>query len=334
MAGKILLATTAFCLSLAFSGCASSAKDASVQVEASADAKKYESYKRPDNPDGEASVDHAQFTAQPFAVGDVSRFVFADWPGPDIPVWTYVPSGVDLSNVPIVFVMHGASRNPARYLLDWAPFAQERGFVVIAPEFGRRHFAGAERYNRGNVIAIAEDGSFTDNAREDWTFAAIEPVFDHTVQALGSSRKTYTLYGHSAGAQFIHRFMFHVPQARVSRFLAANAGWYTMPDFEQRYPYGLRDGGISRTAMQEALQKDVIILLGDQDIDEQHRSLRRTPEAMLQGPHRYARGFEFVRIAEETATDLNVPLRWRVESVPGVAHRNRGMAAAAAKHVE
>ena len=53
--------------------------------------------------------------------------------------------------------------------------------------------------------------------------AAIEPLFDHARARFGMEADAYSIYGHSAGAQFVHRFLFHVPDARVARAVAANA---------------------------------------------------------------------------------------------------------------
>lgn len=39
------------------------------------------------------------------------------------------------------------------------------------------------------------------------------------------------------------------------------------------------------------------ILLADADDDPRHRSLRRAPEAMAQGPHRFARGLNYLLTA-------------------------------------
>lgn len=291
-----------------------------------------EHYQTPDNADDGQFVAHDQFKAAPFAAGDISRFMFDDWTGPAIPVWTYVPSGVDAKTAPITFMMHGAKRNPARYLLEWVPHAQDHGFVVVAPEFSRRDFRGSRRYNRGNV-SYREGGRYIDVVESQWSFSAIEPLFDHALEALASEQTGYTLYGHSAGSQFAHRFLFHKPDARVKLVLAANAGWYTMPDPEIAYPYGLLDSGVSPQALEHAFRTPVVILLGDQDIDVNSSSLNRTDGAMRQGTHRYSRGLRFLATASEQAARLGVPLGWQIERVQGVGHSNSGMAKAAAPYV-
>ena len=186
-------------------------------------------------------------------MGDVNRFMFDRWTGPDIPV------GPMCQSAPILIIMHGAKRN---HLLKWAPFAKQQDFIVLVPEFSRKDFRGSQRYNRENVSR--KDGEdYVSINESDWSFSAIEPLFDHVVSALGSVQLGYTFHGHPAGSQFAHRFLFHKPNARVKHYLAANAGWYTMPDMSVDYPYGLKDFGVSQSTLESALGKSVLVLLGD-----------------------------------------------------------------------
>ena len=300
---------------------------------ATAQEPQYSKYKTPKNAKENWHVSHKKFKAEPFAVGDVSRFMFSDWDGPEIPVWAYVPTGVDVTEAPILIMMHGAKRNPARYLLEWAPYAEEYGFIVLGPEFARKDFRGSSRYNRGDVFTRQDDEYVLKNESE-WTFSAIEPLFDYTVEALGSKQNAYTLYGHSAGSQFTHRYLYYKPDARVKRYLAANAGWYTLPDMSVDYPYGLKNAYVTEAELQAALNKPVLVLLGDQDIQTNSSSLRQTEEAMQQGEHRYNRGVTFMRVGKEQAESLGVEFGWRALPVKGVGHSNSGMAKAAAPFVK
>ena len=196
-----------------------------------------------------------------------THFYFEDWSGPRIGVWVYVPQGVNPGTAPIMFMLHGAKRGAARYLSDWDQIADRHGFIVIAPEFDRRQFAGSNRYNNGHVFA--DDGER--NPTSEWTFSAIEPLFDTLLAALGSEQDGYTLFGHSAGSQFVHRFLYFMATARVKRVIAANAGWYTMPELDVAYPYGLADSGLTVTDLRRVLSTDVVVLLGDQ---EQTRTMK------------------------------------------------------------
>ncbi|MEQ8204808.1 MAG: alpha/beta hydrolase-fold protein [Woeseia sp.] len=259
-----------------------------------------------------------------------SQFTFSGWAGPDLEVRVYAPDTVK-DTTPIVMVMHGASRTADNYFTHWQLQGQAHGFVVVVPEFNAVDFPGSWRYNLGHVFD-KDTGRLRPESQ--WTFSAIEPLFDQITAALGTDQTAYTLYGHSAGAQFVHRFLYYKPDARVARAIAANAGWYTLPDFEVAYPYGLDGANIRDSVIREALGKDVILLLGDADIDTEQDNLRKTPEAQQQGPHRYARGATMYNVARSTAEHFGVKFNWRKVDVPGAAHSNAQMTPAAAGLVD
>ena len=261
--------------------------------------------------------------------GDV-RFVFDDWSGPSLPVHLFVPDGAD-ADTPIVIVMHGASREAERYYNDWRAEAERYGFVVVVPYFSREDFPKSAHYNLGHVFD-RETGA--PRPAGSWTFAAIEPLFDVVVARLGGSQAQYTLFGHSAGSQFLHRFLYYIPDARVKRAIAANAGWYTMPDFGVEYPYGLADSGVSEDVLASYFARDLVVLLGDADTNREDEDLRKSPEAELQGRHRYDRGHTFYRVARAKAEELGVDFGWRLVEVPGAAHSNADMTPAAAHLVD
>jgi len=128
-----------------------------------------------------------------------------------------------------------------------------------------------------------------------------------------------------AGAQFLHRFLLVCGAPGAGRMVAANAGFYTMPDLGIPWPYGLGGTG-SEPVLREALSRPLTVLLGQADDDPQHRLLRRTPEAMAQGPHRLARGRAFDAAGREAATRLGVEYGWRAMEVPGIGHAPARMA--------
>lgn len=262
--------------------------------------------------------------------GDINRFIFSDWAGPKIPVWVYLPKGVDMKKAPILIMMHGAKRGAHRYLKEWQPLAQNKGVIVIAPEFSKADFPSSKHYNLGYVFA-------NDHAlrkEEKWTFSSIESIFDTVVLAIKSKQTHYTIYGHSAGSQFVHRYLYYKSNARVKRYIAANAGWYTLPSLNEIYPYGLKNSGVSKEHLKTALSKDVVVLLGDQDTDIHHESLRRTPQAMRQGAQRFARGLSFYEEGLKQAKILGSDFGWKKRIVKGVAHSNGGMAKGAIDLVE
>ena len=230
---------------------------------------------------------------------------------------------------PVVFVMHGVQRNADEYRDQWHELAMEHDFLLVVPEFSDGDFPESEAYNLGNVF----DGEGNRRPESAWSFSSIERIFDEVCNRFGMTVNTYALYGHSAGAQFVHRFLFHVPGARVTRAVAANAGWYTMPDFGVAYPYGLQGSAVTGEMLGKALQLPLTVLLGEEDTDPEHESLRRTPEALAQGLHRFARGQAFYAAAQAAARRTGVPFNWQLATVPGADHDNRLMAPAAVPYL-
>ena len=259
-----------------------------------------------------------------------SEWTFSGWQGPAVPVRTYVPVVRDEST-PIVIVMHGASRAAPRYYADWKAHAAARGFIVVVPYLSQKDFPGSASYNLGNVFD-PDTGVQRDKAQ--WTFSLIEPLFDEVVRRTGGSQRNYVLYGHSAGSQFVHRFLYYVPEARVSTFIAANAGWYTMPDFSVEYPYGLNASGINEDELPRIFSQSLILLQGRADTDANADKLRKTPEAQRQGPNRLTRGLAMYRDAKASAEKLGTGFNWQVFVIKGADHDNAKMAPAAAVLVE
>ena len=261
---------------------------------------------------------------------ETTSFEFDGWAGPALEVRLYVPDDA-VPDTPIVVVIHGWSRDLARYFDDWRALGEKHGFIVVVPHFTVTDFPGSNDFNQGHVF-----DADTREVRppEEWTFAAIEPLFDAVVGRIGGKQEAYTLFGHSAGSQFVHRFLYYVPGARVERYLPANAGWYTMPDFDVAYPYGLGDSGVTEAQLAQALEKDVVLLLGREDIDRSDPDLRKTPEADAQGPNRFARGLAMFERAKSAAERLGADFGWRLVIVDDAAHVNAQMAEAAAELVE
>jgi hypothetical protein len=211
-----------------------------------------------------------------------------------------------------------------RYRDQWQPHAERRKFLLVVPEFDSRNFSEYQ-YQRGNLGDA--DGRAVPKSR--WTFHAIERLFDVVRSAAGLRASRYSLYGHSAGAQFVHRLVLFMPEARYERAIAANAGWYTMPTFEASFPYGLAETMATEAELKRVMGRELVVMLGKEDTDASDPDLRATERARAQGQNRLARGDNFYRTAMTSAARLGVPLRWRRIVVRDAGHSNREMAEAA-----
>ncbi len=234
------------------------------------------------------------------------------------------PPGLAMDR-PVVFVMHGAQRDVDAEFDRWYALALEREFLLVVPEFNARDFPGARGYSYGNV----QDESGQPRPRSTWSFEAIEAIFDDLRQRFGMTAEGYAIYGHAAGAQFVHRFLLHVPEARVSRAVAANAGWYAMPDFTVAWPYGLQGSAVGEEQLRHALQASLTLLLGAENSVPDEPGRRWTPEALTQGPHRVARGEAFFTAGKAAAAERGIAFGWQLATVPGAGQDSDLMAAAA-----
>lgn len=259
------------------------------------------------------------------------RFVFTDSPGArsrPVNIWYYRPREWRKRD-PIVFVMHGNGRAARRYRSTWIAEAERYGFLLLVPEFSRKHYPRTRQYHWGNVVN--RSGATTDSAR--WSFTTIEAIFDAVKERTGSTRSGYSMYGHSAGAQFVHRMLLLMPNARIEKAVVADAGWYTMPTLEEDYPYGLGDlldGKEWRDRLRAAFAREVPVLLGSADTVNADPQLLKSRRAMEQGEDRLERGDTFFESARRQARELGLPFRWYLITVPGAGHSNRDMAGAAA----
>jgi poly(3-hydroxybutyrate) depolymerase len=251
-------------------------------------------------------------------------------PGPrrEITVFTYRPSSFRAAS-PVVLVMHGRNRNGHEYR-DWFSAEAERyGFLLVAPNFTEAQYAHPHEYNYGAML----DAGDNPRPRKEWLFPVVDAVFDDVRRRFGSSRERYFLFGHSAGGQLVHRLATFAWSPLIERAVAANAGSYTMPLGDIAYPHGLGGTGFGDKDLRALFSRPLLLLLGDADIDADHPQLPREPDAMKQGPHRFARGHHYFDTARREAARLGVPLAWELAIAPGVAHSAEHMAPHAARHL-
>lgn len=266
--------------------------------------------------------------AEPLAPGK-GDFAYVDQGiGNDKPikVWYYKPSGLD-SNAKLMFVMHGVDRNGEKYRDSWILHADKHRFLVVVPEFQERYFRTKE-YQFGNVA---------DTHRERWSFQAIEHLFDDIRARESLVTETYMLFGHSAGAQFVHRMMIFMPSVRAEIAFACNAGSYTMPIypglFDAPFPMSLDRRLVDETSLAQVFSRRLVVMLGEDDTDESGPHVPKSASAVAEGANRFERGQKFFATAQAKSSAMNVPLKWELVTVPGVGHSGGRMAAAAVKYL-
>lgn len=230
----------------------------------------------------------------------------------EIPLFVRVPHAPPRG---VLVAVHGNTRQGAVHALRFAPLAAAHDLLLVAPSFSRdvhprfrRLENGADEQLTRSIVALLDAlGLGDDRACAKWLW-----------------------FGHSAGAQFVHRYVYRNPQ-RVQRAALSAAGWYTLPDAGVHYPYGLgaptASGRAARAAssfsqvdLRAALAVPQRVFVGDQDV-RSGDALRR--EAMLdgqQGTDRLARARTFVAAMRASARQHGLAPAVSLRELPGAGH--------------
>ena len=236
---------------------------------------------------------------------------------------------------PIVVVFHGLKRNAREYCERWQSYAEEHNLLVVCPDFSESKYPGVRYYNIGNVIDKDDKGGKV-QPRSQWVFPAIDHIIAAVRKNTGAKASKTVIFAHSAGAQIIHRYVLLNETTAADCIIVANSGWYTMPNTQEDYPYGLKGLSVSDESLRKSFQKPIIILLGEKDT-ERSKVLRKTPDADKQGINRLERGKKFYMEAQKEARRLQTAFHWQLVTVPGVGHDGAGglgMAAGAVPFIE
>ena len=151
--------------------------------------------------------------------------------------YQYVPAGLD-ENTQILVVVHGSLERgkPATYLAEkfirrWTDFAEEKNLIVISPAFDRKNYQAYGGY-RGLFGRDVGADEFVNDVVKIYT------------RAIGNRNETFYLYGHSAGGQFVIRYVVRHPD-KILKAVASAPGRYAFPDPGAPWPYGM--GRFKRT---------------------------------------------------------------------------------------
>ena len=243
-------------------------------------------------------------------------------------IFYHIPAGIDMETALIVMVFHGMSRNADDYRDYWISSADKYGFMIFCPEFTKELYPSDSdsnsQYNFGNMIT---SGNL--NPKEVWTFSIVNPIFDRIKLATGNESESFYMFGHSAGSQFVHRCLTFLPEVKAKKAVAANAGWYTMPDFDVVYPYGLEASFLHSDSLPQLFEREIIVLLGTADT-LRTPSLRQSALADDQGLNRFERGLYYFNLSSSYASENGLVFNWSIMDVPDVGHTGSAMSVAAA----
>ena len=244
-------------------------------------------------------------------------YVFTEWEGAPIDVITYIPPNATAST-PILMVIPGASRDAQRFHASWLDLAKKNHFSVLTIGAKKSFFPDEYSYNAGGVIT--GNGDLVDESK--WLFNVIDPIFNDFKKRYGFLSKKFYLFGHSAGGGFVHRYLLFNKDAPVVKAVAANPAFVTLPDTNTLYPFGLKGVPNSDKDIKSWLNKDMAILLGEDDLGPRTKPLSNGQMARAQGPNCLERGKLLYSTAKTKAEELDLDFNWELITVPDVGHDN------------
>lgn len=256
----------------------------------------------------------------------------------------------------VLIIIHGRLRNAETYRRSAEKAAEQAGqssnTLVIAPQF----------LNETDVTRHPVADSVLRWQGNDWMAGGLSTApfalssyaaLDQIIARLGDRRqfpdvKDVVIAGHSGGAQVVQRYALlnhEQPELKAAgvhvRYVIANPSSYAYfderrpvafshakcPNFN-RWKYGLTDlpayaeGQTPAQLEENYVQRDIVYLLGQQDIDPNHPALDKGCEAEAQGAYRLARGrnyFEYLKRRHPQG------LGQQLVEVPGVGHNGDEM---------
>ena len=243
---------------------------------------------------------------------EIKQTTFAYWDKPDVEIFYITPEIIN-KDTKVIFVIHGNSRNAEDYLSAWIPHVTNKNVIVAAPQFRKIDF----RYFF--LLEMAESSGKVNSDKDEYINNSISLFFNYLKSKFSLSTETYSMFGHSAGAQFTHRYMLLSMDNRISNTVIANAGWYTFIT-DDEFPYGINNSpiNISNEQIKWFMSKKANLLIGSDDIG--FKSVNSSKGANLQGLTRVDRAANYFDSLIMNAESRGYALRWNYKVLERVDH--------------
>ena len=248
-------------------------------------------------------------------------------------VYVYVPTTAP-PEPDILVLVHGtpahdesAEATAHYYVTNWLDLAEEHGYMLIAPAFNQADFSS----RRGDHALGGYRGLFgREIGADEWVLRLVTAY----QQAYDSPDKPFYLYGHSAGGQFVGRFLVTHP-ARIKRAVISSAATYPQPNPDVTWPFGL--GELHADIEWDAATTNHVDIVPDQQTWLAATQLpltvivglNDTSELPLypgqQGRNRFTIGRNWVNDMAALAADNGLESQFRLEMIPGKGHSMSGL---------
>tara|TARA_X000000368_G_scaffold418813_1_gene420131 strand:- start:5731 stop:6594 length:864 start_codon:yes stop_codon:yes gene_type:complete len=262
--------------------------------------------------------------ALPVFSSDIERVIFSDWEKPPINIFYKLPKEIN-NKTEILFIIHGNSRNADGYIEVWASLTNNKNVILIAPEFIKSTFPNY------NTLQMSSSSGKIKSDTNLYLNASIDLLFNFYRNKFNVKTDQYMIYGHSGGAQFVHRYLLMSDMPKIKKAVAANAGWYTFLG-GWKFPYGIKEppSKLSSDNLRRFLKMKLSILIGSKDT-KITSSVNQSEGANKQGINRFQRANNFFISSSDVAKKHDLEFNWNYKIIKGVGHSNSKMSLAAAE---
>lgn len=220
----------------------------------------------------------------------------------------YLPT-TGTADTTVLVSVHGISRNSwIKQAEVLVPTCERHRVTLLAPSFSDQQYADYQRLGRIGRGQRAD-------------------LFLHRCLAelnmmTGVDTTHIRLFGHSGGAQFVHRYLMAHPH-RVDSAVVSAAGWYTFPDPTQKFPYGIRSAsslpGLSFNP-ESYLKVPVMVLVGTEDTEQSEDLFSSERINKQQGVTRIERARNWVAAMQAQARAHGMQSLVSLVELAGISH--------------
>ncbi len=222
--------------------------------------------------------------------------------------WIVNPDNIN--DAPPVVVVHGIQRQ-VRAMADLlSRRAAETDRTVILPHFDTTHWP---RYQRAACPNRAD--------------IALLSLMRHLTREGRVAKGRFDLSGFSGGAQFAHRFAWIYPDS-VGRLSLTAPGWWTFPDAQIAWPYGIGSADAKhrlqglwlQANLKPFLARDIDVRVGSEDTLRDPNLRKGADIDVRQGLTRVDRARNWAQAMRDAAHAINIPPHITFDTLPGCGH--------------
>ena len=185
----------------------------------------------------------------------------------------YIPKTFDPKTAQYLFLIHETmnlrSRNALNMISRFERLSNAQNLVLIAPVFSCTYSRKVSQRDFKESGTLKNPSLFKNHYLLEYSFL-INRFNEHRsdtilIKTFGlfnnklMKRKTFSIYGHFAGADFLQRFVMHHPEL-IDKAAWAFINSYTFPVDNKDYPYGLKTNSLTKTFGNQIRNNDTSFL--------------------------------------------------------------------------